>query len=60
VARQESFLRWETQAVSLEPAWVHLSGLAAADFLAARIVRIEGHAPLVAGSTCRTISVPPC
>jgi pimeloyl-ACP methyl ester carboxylesterase len=39
VARYESFLRWETQGAPLEAAWVHLSGLAAADFPAGRIVR---------------------
>jgi pimeloyl-ACP methyl ester carboxylesterase len=39
VARYESFLRWETQGVPLESAWVHLSGLAAADYPAKRVVR---------------------
>jgi pimeloyl-ACP methyl ester carboxylesterase len=34
-------LRWETQGVPLESAWVQLAGLAAADFPAARIVRAK-------------------
>lgn len=39
VDRYESFLRWETQGVRLEPAWVRLSGLAAADFPTSRVVQ---------------------
>ena len=39
VARYESFLRWETQGIPLEPAWVTLAALAAAEYPTARVVR---------------------